>query len=141
MYDRSYLLLLLLMLVVLACCGCGISGVTSTTSQGDSVTNQGGLGTGTVAGVNITVQGLKQKNAAVIHSVHIAQGIESSTESHRWEVEFGEIKLVLASNDDQPISLTINGENYGTVDKGDELEIAANRAVIINGEERKSQAP
>ena len=133
MNIRIYLLLLV---VAIICSGCGVSGVTSITDRGDSVTNQAGLGTGTVAGVNIRVLGLKQKNAAVTHSVKIVEGAESTTESDRWEVEFGEVKLILASDKDQPMSLTIDGVDYGAVAKDDHLLIDAARKVTVNGEER-----
>lgn len=136
MIDRSYSLLLVFAII---CSGCSVNGVTGITAKRDSITNQGGLGSGTVAGVNIRVLGLKQKNSSVTHSVNVVQGPANSSESNRWEVEFGEVKLVLECGKDQPILLTIDGRDYGTVAKEDDLLIDANRKVTVNGKERMAQ--
>ena len=136
MINRSYSLLLVFAII---CSGCSVTGVTSITTKGDSVTNQGGSGNGTVAGVNIRVLGLKQKDAAVTHSGTTVQGPENNSEHDRWEVAFGEVKLVLECSNDQPISLTIDGLDYGTVARDDDLLIDADRKVTVNGEERMAQ--
>ena len=70
--------------------------------------------------------------------MHVAQGVDNTTESDYWEVDLGEVKIILEREMDGPISLTIfDGQQYGTVVKDDELLIDVDRKVTINGEERK----
>jgi hypothetical protein len=95
------------------------------------------VGTAIVAGVDIKVLGLKEKNAGVSHSMHVAQGVDNTTESDYWEVDLGEVKIILEREMDGPISLTIfDGQQFGIVVKDDELLIDVDRKVTINGEER-----
>ena len=110
--------------------------MSSTTVGGDSVTNQNGEGTGEVAGVKIEVQGLKDKSAGVTHAFDLSQGPEGTGASERWDVNFGEVRLVLERENDGPIMVKVDGKIYGTVEKGDRLVIDKDRNVSVNGQSR-----
>ena len=138
MIKRS-LVSMFLAVGILIAAGCSIESVTQTTAVGDTITNEWGKGTGTVAGINITIEGLNQKNAAISHAVHATQGVHGSSESHQWDVDLGEVNMVLSRENGQPIALTVDGASYGNVSKGDELLIDANRLVFVNGEKRTAQ--
>jgi hypothetical protein len=50
-----------------------------------------------------------------------------------WHITIGSVSIVFERDAGQPIHLTVNGDNYGTLQSGDELLIDENRAVIVNG--------
>ena len=57
---------------------------------------------------------------------------------YRWEITAGEVKIELDRGDDGPISLAIDGEDYGMINEGDALLIGAQRQVHVNGARRES---
>lgn len=108
------------------------------TTTGDTVTNKNGNGIGTVAGVEIKVQGLKSNDAGAKHTVKSADGSNGSTMSERWDVDFGEVKLVFQRENNGPVSLNIDGQDYGLVKDGDRLLIDENRTTFVNDQQREA---
>lgn len=132
--KRSTSHLVLAASITLAC-GC-IASKTVGTAAGDSVTNQNGLGTGTVAGVRIEVRDLTTNDASVNHSIQTASG-QNFSESHDvWQITLGEVLIVFQRHQGQSIHVTIDGHSYGTLQPGDSLLIDENRTVLVNGVER-----
>ena len=130
----------LILVVAAICTGCSGNGVTVIAPAADSVSNENGIGSATIAGVSIRVLGLNQNGAGVTHSVKTDQAPAGTTHWDRWDVSFGEVKLILERDNDQTILLNVDGANYGTVVKGDDLRIDADRNVTVNGQEREKQA-
>jgi hypothetical protein len=129
-----------LIVAMISVFGCGVSKVSTTTITGDSVTNKNGRGTGTVAGVQIVVEGLTDGSASAKHSVDASSGPAGSSQSNRWEIELGKVQILLERKDNGPISLEVDGKSYGSVSEGDNLLIDASRGVTVNGENRSSES-
>ena len=109
---------------------------TVTTVEGDSVTNEGGLGTGSVAGVGIEVRDLATDDVAITAGIQTLRGPSGNYSRVRWEITLGKVLILLERDEEQPIELTVDDSFHGTLQAGDELVIDENRTVIVNGVER-----
>ena len=124
--------------------GCGkqrVSTETTVTTNGGSVSNTNGKGEGTVAGVKITVLGLESHSAGVASGADVAQDNDGTRKSETWYIDFGEVSIGFRREDDEPIALSVNGKDYGSVTEGDELVIDENRVVSVNGKKRDAGNP
>jgi hypothetical protein len=128
-------------LFVLAACAAGCtSSTTVTTVAGDTVTNAGGVGTGSVADVSIEVRGLTTGEASVMPSVQTLAGPSGNYSRELWAITLGEVKILFERHAEGPIELTVDENFYGTIQAGDALLIDENRTVFVNGVERATTA-
>jgi hypothetical protein len=124
-------------LFLLITTGCSYTTTTTTTvTNGDSVSNMDGTGTGNVAGVEIEVLELANHKSGITHSVNITATTTGADETETWDVHFGEVSVLLAQENNGPVSLTVDGLKYGTVAEGDRLVIDADRNVMVNDKTR-----
>lgn len=130
-----------LMFLMLAACAAGCtSSTTATTVSGDTVTNTGGVGTGSVAGVSIEVRGLTTGEATVMPSVQTLAGPSGNYSRELWNITLGDVKIVFERFAEGPIELTVNENFYGTIEPGDAVLVDENRTVFVNEVERTTTA-
>jgi hypothetical protein len=128
------------LLLSLVSASCNISTTTTTTiSNGDLVSNINGMGTGDVAGVEIEVQNLSKHNSGVTHSVSISETPSGAEQAEKWDIQFGEVSVVMEREGNETIELTVDGQRYGSLKEGDKLLIDADRDVIVNDVRRNAE--
>jgi hypothetical protein len=98
---------------------------------GDYVRFSDGRATARVEGVEFTVLGPGSGGAS--SSVRTKSGVLPGTSETRHEVRFGDVTIVVEKRDSQLI-LSVNGTDYGPVQRGDAVLINEARDVLINGQ-------
>jgi hypothetical protein len=105
------------------------------------LTYQDGHVTGVIETINVKFD-VRDIKPGAVGSSHAARpkakagGAQSTY--NRWEITAGEGKIEFERGGDGPISLAIDGEDYGTINEGDALLIDAQRQVLVNGTRRES---
>lgn len=96
-----------------------------------SVNGETGMATGQVLGIEFKVAGAD--------GAKIKSDLSGSPQSpSRAEITLADdLKLKLqATNEGKSVSFELNGKSFGNLEKGDKVEIAKDRSVMVNGKNR-----
>jgi len=129
--------------------GCGPTGSAvkhakprSKSGPAGHVTNRDGHVTGVIPEINVKfdVLDVKTGGAGSSHTVEAGSKAGGAQSMHtRWEITAGEVEIEFERSDDGPVSLAVDGEDFGTINEGDVLLIDAQRQVLINARRRESR--
>ena len=117
--NYRYLCGVLLLLVMLAGCGLKATSASSTNVYGIKFVVVDPIGN-SVSTIKTNNQPTGERNARVI---------------------IGDVTVLLAKVGDDKITFGFNGDNYGTLKKGDVVQIGKTRNVTVNGVKRTKVLP
>lgn len=120
---------------LLALLGCDRKAISTSSVVGPfNVSSDTGIATGQAFGIEFKIAGAS--------GAEIASDISSSSKSSsRTEITLADdLKIKLKTmNEGTSVTLDLNGKNFGTLERGDKVEIEKNRNVMVNGEKRTSE--
>jgi hypothetical protein len=133
---KAKTILFTLCMLLLSLPGCNRKTVTTSASVASfSVNSDTGVATGQAFGIEFQAAGAS--GAAITSKA----GGSPGSSSHMEIALADDLKIGLETRDDgNLVAFQINGKSFGNLKKGDKVEIAEDRSVMVNGGQRVSEA-